>query len=381
MTEVRDTPRWRELRNEIKRRIDYRSFFLRYLPQDARPTSGARLQARCPIPSHAHSGTGNPSLSIDLQRGLFHCFSRNEGGDALSFYVLMHGVSFGAAVREMAHALGLGKASRQGELPLALRTAPDPVESGPQTFAPLDGEPMCAVCDAFLEVCRREEQFEGLNYLERRGIDRKTAQQAGVAYFPRRAYHRVMRRMRDRFALAELQQSGLFNAREHLTFYRHRLLFPFYVEEHAVYLQARTTATGVEPRWHNIRGVVPSLYNIDMLARLASGAILYLVEGFTDTLTLSAHAFPAVGLVGVGGLKEEWLAPLGRFRVVAAFDPDVAGRRAATRYEEMFAARHLRLASLNLPTDVNDFFRQSPSAALEFTLLTEIALEKAAAGG
>jgi DNA primase len=234
---------------------------------------------------------------------------------------------------------------------------------------------MNAICESFLEVCRKEEQTEGVSYLARRGIDAKTMRRAGLVYFPRRAYRRVMRRMLDAFALEELQQSGLFNAQAHLTFYRHRLLFPFYVEGRARYLQARTTASGVEPRWHNMRGGVPSLYNVDDLADLESGRTIYLVEGFTDTLTLCAYGFKAVGLVGAGGFKEEWLAPLARFRVVAALDNDEAGFRASARYREMFAARGMQLAQLNLPSDVNDFFQHHPSAALEFTLLTEAALE------
>jgi DNA primase len=184
-----------------------------------------------------------------------------------------------------------------------------------------------------------------------------------------------MRRMQA-FAPEELQRSGLLNARRHLTFYRHRLLFPFRVEGRAVYLQARTTAAGVEPRGHNLRGTVPALDNVDALPELKSGSVVYLVEGFADTSTLLAHGFAAVGLVGAGGLKAEWLAPPGRFRVVAALDPDAAGQRAACRYEELFKARGLALARLTLPTDVNDFFRQRTSAALESTLLTDAALEK-----
>ena len=89
--------RLRQLSEEIKSRLDYRSFYLRYCA-DAR-TSGSRLQTLCPIPTHSHSGKGHPSLSIDLQRGLFHCFSRDEGGDAIRFYELMRNVSFSQAVR------------------------------------------------------------------------------------------------------------------------------------------------------------------------------------------------------------------------------------------------------------------------------------------
>jgi DNA primase len=363
----------RELRDEIKRRIDYRSFYLRYCPE-AR-ASGARLQSLCPIPAHGHSGKGHPSLSVDLQQGLFNCFSREEGGDAITFYELMHGVSFARAVREMARELGLdGRARRQPSL--ASASAPDADDADYEIFDPLDAEQTSAVCALFLKVCRAEEQLEGVNYLARRGIDAATMRRAGVTYFPRRAYRRVMRRMLQGFASETLRRAGLFNRRAHLTFYHHRLLFPFFVRGRPRYLQARTTAAGVEPRWHNMRGHVPALYNADALASLASERIVYLVEGFTDTLTLLAHGFDAVGLVGAGGLKEEWLAPLGRFRVVAALDPDAAGRRAAARYRELFSARGMSLGVVNLPADVNDFFRQHPAAALELELLTETALER-----
>lgn len=366
--------RVRRLRDEIKRRIDYRSFYLRYCPEARQ--SGARLQTLCPIPSHAHSGKGHPSLSIDLQHGLFNCFSREEGGDAITFYQLMHGATFSRAVVEMARELGINAGRDRGARLLAQHAAPDADSSDIEAFEPLAAEAMRAVCEKFLDVCRVEDQSEGIAYLARRGIDTTTARRAGIAYFPRRAYRRVMRRMLDAFALEDLQRSGLFNRKAHLTFYRHRLLFPFIVEGRALYFQARTTAAGIEPRWHNMRGGVPSLYNVDALAELSGGSVAYLVEGFTDTLTLAAYGFSAVGLAGAGGLKEEWLAPLARFSVVSALDPDAAGRRAAARYEEMFARRGMKLAKVLLPVDVNDFFRQRTSAALEFELLTEAALEE-----
>ncbi|HEX8070648.1 MAG TPA: CHC2 zinc finger domain-containing protein [Pyrinomonadaceae bacterium] len=359
-----------ELRDQVKRVVDYRAFYLRYCP--GAHQTGQRLQALCPLPTHNHSGKGHPSLSVDLTRGLFHCFSRDEGGDAITFYELMHGVTFARAVRALARELGLtaGGPARA----LAARAAPDPADDAAPA-EPLARERVTAICETFLAACRAEDQIEGINYLARRGIDARTARAAGLAYFPRRAYRRIMRHMLAAFPLADLQRSGLFNARAHLTFYRHRLLFPFRVEGHVVYLQARTTAAGVEPRWHNMRGGVPSLYNVDALAALPTGRTVYLVEGFTDTLTLVAHGFAAVGLVGAGGLKPEWLAPLARFRVVAALDPDAAGRRAAAAYEELFAARGLRLARVTLPADVNDFFRHHPTAAVELELLTEAALE------
>ena len=367
--------RLRELRDQIKRCLDYREFYLRYCRGgDARPTN-ARLHTYCPIPAHNHSGKGHPSLSVDLQRGLFHCFSRDEGGDSIRFYELMHDVSFRRAISELARELGL-KQTRQRSL--AFRAAPDLDSAGTVLLQTLSADRMSVLCEAFLEACRCEDQTEGLNYLARRGINHQTVEQVGVSYFPRRAYHRVMRTLKQKFALEELQQSGLFNSKEHLTFYRHRLLFPFRLENRTVYLQARATAYGVEPRWHNLRGHVPTLYNVDALETLVSGTVIYLVEGFTDTLTLLAHGFPAVGIVGAGGFKEEWIARLARFRVVAALDPDYAGSRAAERYAELFEKRGVPFVHLPLPADVNDFFCGRASAPLEFALMTEAALEGSA---
>src|SRR5215210_4950151 len=107
----RNLKRLRRLSEDVKSRLDYRSFYLRYCP-DARP-SASRLQSLCPIPAHTHSGRGHPSLSVDRQRGLFHCFSRDEGGDAIRFYELMRGLAFSQAVRELAKELGISTASEQ----------------------------------------------------------------------------------------------------------------------------------------------------------------------------------------------------------------------------------------------------------------------------
>src|SRR3954470_24009226 len=155
----------RELRDEVKRVIDYRTFYARYCPE-AR-ASGSRLHGFCPIPSHAHTGRGHPSLSVDLQQGLFNCFSRGEGGDAITFYELMHGVAFARAVRELARELGLD--GRKGRRPsLASRAAPDASEVEGESFEPLDAEQTAAVCSRFLEICRAEEQLEGTAYMRAR---------------------------------------------------------------------------------------------------------------------------------------------------------------------------------------------------------------------
>src|SRR5918911_130103 len=157
----RDVGRLRRLSEEIKARIDYRSFYARYCTGQAR-INGNRLQSLCPIPQHSHSGRGNPSLSVDLSRGLFHCFSRDEGGDCIRFYELMHSIGFVKAVHEMARELGLTE--KQSEPSLFNRAAPD-VEPVEYEDEPLASDRLSSVCEAFLETCRQEDQAEGKNYM------------------------------------------------------------------------------------------------------------------------------------------------------------------------------------------------------------------------
>ena len=353
----------------IKGRVDYSRAFLQHFP-GAR-VRNHRVQVICPIPSHGHSGRGHPSLSIDLQRGLFHCFSRDEGGDLIRFYELMNGISFPHAVRLLATDLGLSDLKNS----FVRDSASEVFGCGSASQSSAELRVTQSVYDSFVRACRREDQTEGIQYLAARGIGLRAFVDAGLFYFPRSAYRRIMGEMKGLFTSAELQESGLFNEENRLTFYRHRLIFPFYSEGLVVYLQARTTLPGVEPRWHNLRGTVPSLYNVDLLSRLESGAIVYLVEGFTDTLTLMSHRFNAVGIVGAGGFKEEWLPLLGRFQVVALLDDDDAGNANTARYQELFAQRRLRLTRVRLNADVNEYFRANPAAALELALLTESALE------
>jgi DNA primase len=360
----------RTLAELVKARIDYASFFLRYFPHAK--VASSRIVTLCPIPSHGHSGKGQPCLSIDLSRGLFHCFSRNEGGDIFRFYELMNNVSFGDGVRAIALEFGLESVAPRATLKAGRR---DSQSRANDMQSLVSADEMAEVCGALLEFCAMEEQAEGIEYLGSRGISSAVIENCGVRYFPQNAYSRVMAKMLKAFNREKLEASGLFNASGRLTFYRHRLLFPFFVEGRVSYLQARAIDSGVEPRWHNMRGTISSLYNLDRLTKLPSGSTVYLVEGFTDTLTLLSHNFDAVGLVGAAGFKEEWICLLGRFNVVAALDSDEAGDCAAAKYESMFEERGLKLWRLRLPVDINDYFMRNPAAPLEVALLTEAVMD------
>ena len=317
------------------------AFYLRHL--GAVRQSGARLQAG-PLPS---PGTpAGKSKPLVIFRGAFTASLARRGRcDPISrvepCVVRPRGAGDGARLGINSRVAGTR----------ALASIPprhgDVDDRAPPTSTPT------AICSVFLTSAATRING-GTWLLARRGLTRRR-RGAPECFISRPRLPPRDAEDARRFALEELQRGGS-SRKAHLTFTATGSSSRF-VEGSALYLQARTTAAGVEPRWHNMRGAVPSLYNADTLENLPSGAVVYLVEGFTDTLTLAAHNFAAVGLVGAGGLKAEWLAPLGRFNVVAVFDPD-GWRRAAARYAEMLMRAAARRWRASNSRGRHAFFRQ-----------------------
>jgi putative DNA primase/helicase len=66
--------------------------------------SGSKWFARCPF--HADN---EPSLSLDLEKGLFKCFGCDAGGSVIDFHMRRYGLEFKAALHELAGRAALDK--------------------------------------------------------------------------------------------------------------------------------------------------------------------------------------------------------------------------------------------------------------------------------
>lgn len=96
----RDT-RWRDRIETVRRDTDL-SFLIAYECERARPVGRGKWEASCPF--HADRG---PSLSIDVDKGLWHCFGCEAGGDALTYVMLREGLDFAAALAHLENRLGI----------------------------------------------------------------------------------------------------------------------------------------------------------------------------------------------------------------------------------------------------------------------------------
>ena len=192
-------------------------------------------------------------------------------------------------------------------------------------------------------------------YLKSRGIYKKTWNKARLREISN--YHELSERLQAEFSETQLIESGLFNEKGNLRYFKHPLIFPFIdLEGKALTFQARAIDKETTPKELNLRGGIPIPFNLGAVK--APNPIVYLCEGAIDTLSLLEKGFHAVGIPGVGSFKREWVSYFKGKKIIIAFDADEAGDKGADFVLKMLRADGLDASRLQMPpgTDINAWF-------------------------
>jgi DNA primase len=294
---------------------------------------GTRAVGLCPF--HAEK---TPSFNVSEQDGFYHCFGCGEGGDVFTFVMKTQAVSFPEAVRLVAERFGL------------------PVPEEAAGSAPRS-EPLVAVSEAaaafFRGALRGPTGARGRAYLAERGIRPETIERFGLGYAPGGgdvlAHHLRVQAL----SLDDAVAVGLVVRRAgsgYLDRFRDRLIFPIADPRSRVIAFGGRVLPGASPA-----GDPPPKYlNSPESPLFHKGRTLYglglardairqrgrvvVVEGYLDVLALAQEGIGEVVAPLGTALTTEQLGVLARFteRVIACFDGDAAGRRAAARSFPVF---------------------------------------------
>ncbi len=327
---------------------------------------GRDLRGRCPF--HEDS---DPSLSVDAERNVFHCFGCGAKGSVVDWVMKAEGVSFRHAVeilREMAR--GGGPASVTTSAPpkrSSVRRLASPVE-----LDVCDHELMLQVVDYYHATLKESAEAQG--YLRKRGVGSPEAVEVFKLGFANRTLGlRLPNKQREEGLKIRhrLERLGLIRPSGHEHF-NGSLVIPIFDEQGRV----------VEVYGRKIRGDLHSgtakhlylpgprarrgVFNLDALR---SSRELILCEALLDALTFWCAGFPNVtSAYGVNGFTDEHLEAMksyGTERVLIAYDRDEQGEQAAQALAKKLAAEGITSFRVLFPRgmDANEYALKVKPAA------------------
>lgn len=308
--------------------------------------AGATYRGLCPFHSEK-----TPSFHVHRDKGFFHCFGCDAGGDVFKFLELQEKMGFQDAVRHLAQKFGL---------PL-----PEPVE-GPEARAD------AAEREALLKGHERAAEYfraqlaspagaHARRLLRDRALSAETIQRLGLGFAPSASDGLKAALSSEGFAVSLLLRSGLIVERENgetVDRFRGRLMIPIARDAGSIVaFGGRAMDADQQPKYLNspetaIYSKGRTLYGLHFTkAEIRRLGYAILVEGYFDfAQLLQAGVTPVVASCGTA-LTVQQAQLLRRFtsKVILSFDPDAAGQGAAARSCELLVAEGFEVNVAMLP--------------------------------
>ncbi len=190
----------------IKQKINIVDLISEYLPLKK---AGVNFKAPCPF--HQEK---TPSFMVSPERGIFHCFGCNVGGDIYKFLMLKEGMDFPEALETLAKKAGITLQRRKSEI----KDQRDRLYEVNQKAA------------QFFHYILTEHKLgkKALEYLQKRGITEKTIKDFNLGYAPN-SWESLAKFLKSReFTTAEMVDAGLLisSPKGGYDRFRGRIMFP-----------------------------------------------------------------------------------------------------------------------------------------------------------
>ena len=315
--------------------------------------SGRNFFGLCPFHSEK-----SPSFSVNADKQIFHCFGCSAGGNALSFVMKYHGISFPEAVRMLARKYNI-----------VIETAlMDPLKRK-QIFLKESlfrlNKRVMNFYEGFLNDQSQTRGGAGRSYLENRGMTKNIIDEfhLGVSYDSWDAAVNFLKNEKVTRQIAV--NSGLILPRKQGNGYydrfRNRLMFPIFdINMQVAGFGGRVMDDGMPKYMNSPETPVYSksriLYGLHAAKQYCrQEGVVYIVEGYFDFLSLYQHGIKnTVASLGTA-LTQEHVRILKGYasKMILVFDSDDAGINAAKRSIQIFLREAVDTRILVLP-DKND---------------------------
>ncbi len=313
--------------------------------------SGRNFFGLCPFHSEK-----TPSFSVNSSKQIFHCFGCSAGGNAISYVMKYHGLSFPEAVKMLARKYNIVVETK--ELDPKKRQAIALKES----LFRLNKR----VMNYYHEAYKMHPQAEkARNYLKKRGMSDDMIQEFKLG-FALDAWESVVKKFKDfKVSKNAAIQSGLILKRQNNDGYydrfRNRIMFPIFDINMQVAGFGGRVMNDDMPKYMNspetpVYNKSRILYGLHAAKQYCrQEGVLHIVEGYFDFLSLFQHGVKnTVASLGTA-LTSDHIRILKGYasKMILVFDSDAAGISAAKRSIKLFAKEGVDTRVLVLP-DGND---------------------------
>jgi DNA primase len=340
----------------IKERLDVADVIGGYI--QLKP-AGRNLKAPCPFHNEKTA-----SFMVSPEKGIWHCFGCNQGGDVIKFVMQYEGLEFRPALELLAKRAGVELRNTGGRQSQQAKQEQDRLRQATTLAAKYFQASLTKNPDA-------------LGYIKKRGLKRQTIIDFQIGYAPDDWNALSHFLAKKGFSDSELRAAGLVGQKEGRNtvydMFRGRLMFTICdAQGSPVGFTGRVLSADQEPKYLNTSQT--SLYDKSRTIyglHLAKEAIrssneVVLVEGNMDVVTSHQAGVKQVVAVSGTALTTEQLKALGRLsrNLKICFDADSAGLRATERAIELSQNLNLTLSVISLPEskDPDDLINKDVAA-------------------
>ena len=305
-----------DAKEEIKARLPVEDVISQYVELKR---AGRTLKGRSPW-----GVDKTPSFMVSPEKGIWHDFSANKGGDIFSFIMEVEGISFKEALEKLAAQAGVDISRYAGgDAQMAKRKA--------------RAREALELVTKYYQFCLSKSRRVSDYVFYKRNLNRKTVEEFRIGYAPMEGHAAKKFLMSRGFSEKELADAGLLN-RFGGDMFRGRMMVPFIDTSGVIGFTARVLDKS-EPKYLNTSETI--LFNksrfIFGLAQakeaIRKNGFVVIVEGNMDVI--SSHQAGVKEAVATSGtaMTEQHLKILSRLTndIRLAYDGDEAGVRAAER--------------------------------------------------
>lgn len=324
--------------------------------------AGQNYLGLCPFHSEK-----TPSFTVSEEKGIFHCFGCGEGGNVFTFLMKHEQMGFPEAVEHLAKRYGIRIEPRH-------RGATERMQEARSDLARLN-EKAAQIFHSDLAQAT-PQSLRARQYLTDRGLDDQVIEQFKVGFAPRGDRLASVFR-KEGLPLKEAVQAGLLVEKEPGRYrdrFFDRIIFPILDPGGKIVgFGGRVMGEGM-PKYLN-SPETPLFHKGSQLYGLGQAREgirkkdrVLVVEGYLDVLALAQFGVTEVVATLGTALTSDHARILGRYthNIIALFDGDDAGRKAAARSLEIFLEAGLWGQAAFLPKgeDPDSFIRKHGSASL-----------------